>query len=114
MPTYTKSLTIFPVCATLTPNHYNRVATKAAKENRAMHLYYFNGTKEAPLPVDAVVGRPFRTAGMTVNVDLRKNKAIVVCDNGKRLEYDMIPGTTKEIIDFTALLAEFKANKLQS
>jgi len=79
-----------------------------------MHLFYFNGTEEAPLPVDPIVARPFRTAGMTVNVDIKKNKAIVICENGKRLEYGMVPGTMNEIIDFPALLAEFNANKLNS
>ena len=76
-----------------------------------MHLFYFNGTKEAPLPVDAIVRRPFRIAGMSVNVDLRRNKAIVICGNGKRLEYDFVPGSMRGIVDFSALLAEFNANK---
>ena len=79
-----------------------------------MHLFYLNGTAEAPLPAGAILGKLFRTAGMTVQVDVGKNKVIVLGQNGKRLAYPVVPGSTRDTIDFPELPAEFGANKLRS
>jgi len=77
-----------------------------------MDLFYFNGVDEVSILPDAVSVKPYRVSGMTVNVDAVKNRAIVICENGKRLEYRLINGDPNRIENFPSLLAEFEANRV--
>jgi len=76
-----------------------------------MDLFYFNGVDESAIRPEAVVVRPYRISGMTVNVDVTKSRAIVICENGKRLEYPLVNGDPTKIENFSALVAEFQANR---
>lgn len=77
-----------------------------------MALFYFNGVDEVSILPDTVSVKPYRISGMTVNVDAAKNKAVVICENGKRLEYRLIDGDPNRIENFPSLLAEFEANRV--